>query len=53
MAAIPLFGLTKTLHTLIGMGSAALAAAVPGFPERVNEIQKNIYTPESFVYNVP
>ena len=26
--AIPLFGDTKILHTLIGMGSAALAAAV-------------------------
>ena len=27
--AIPLFGHTKILQTLIGMGSAALAAAVP------------------------
>ena len=26
---IPLFGHTKTLHTPIGVGSAALAAAVP------------------------
>ena len=29
LAAIPLCGHTKILHTLIGMGSAALAAAVP------------------------
>ena len=29
LAAIPLIGHTKTLHTLIGMGSAALAASVP------------------------
>ena len=29
LAAIPLSGLTKTLHTLIRMGSAALAATVP------------------------
>ena len=29
LAAIPLFGHTKILHTLRGMGSAALAAAVP------------------------
>ena len=29
LAAIPLFGVTKILHTLIGMGSAVLAAAVP------------------------
>ena len=29
LAAIPLFGHTKIQHTLIGMGSAALAAAVP------------------------
>ena len=28
LAAIPLFGYTKTLHTRVGMGSAALAAAV-------------------------
>ena len=26
---IPLFGHTKILHTLVGMGSAALAATVP------------------------
>ena len=29
LAATPLFGHTEILHTLIGMGSAALAAAVP------------------------
>ena len=29
LAAIPLFGHTKILHTLIEMGSTALAAAVP------------------------
>ena len=29
MAATQLFGHTVTLHTLTGMGSAALAAAVP------------------------
>ena len=29
LAAIPLFGHTKILHTLIGMSSTALAAAVP------------------------
>ena len=28
LAAIPLFGYTKTLHTRVGMGSAALSAAV-------------------------
>ena len=28
LAAIPLFGHTKILHTLIGLGSAALAASV-------------------------
>ena len=28
LAAIPLFGRTKMLHTLVGMGSAALAAAL-------------------------
>ena len=35
-ATIPLLGLTKILHTPIGMGSAALAAAVlsdPKFPQ--------------------
>ena len=29
LATIPLFGHTKILHTLIGMGSAALVMAVP------------------------
>ena len=29
LAAIPVFGHMKTLHTLTGMGSAALVAAVP------------------------
>ena len=29
LAATPVSGHTKVLHTLIGMGSAALAAAVP------------------------
>ena len=29
LAAVALFGHTEILHTLIGMGSAALAAAVP------------------------
>ena len=29
LTAIPLLGHRKILHTLIGMGSAALAAAVP------------------------
>ena len=32
LAAVPLFGHTKILHTLLGMGSAALAAAVPYLP---------------------
>ena len=34
LAAIPLFGHMKILHTLIGMGSAALAAVVP-YPSKV------------------
>ena len=33
-AAIPVFGHTKILHTLIGMGSATLAGAVP-YPSNV------------------
>ena len=33
LAAIPLFGRTKILHILTGMGSTALAAAVP-YPVR-------------------
>ena len=36
--AIPLFGLTKILHTPIGMGSAALAAAVPPYPSGATRI---------------
>ena len=42
MAAIPLFGHTEMLHTPIGMGSAALAAAVrgPEFHGRDNEVLK-------------
>ena len=28
LAAVPLFGHTKILHTMVGMGSATLAAAV-------------------------
>ena len=37
-AAVPLSGHTKTLHTPIGMGSAALAAAVlyPGKATRIS-----------------
>ena len=37
LAAIPLFGHTKILHTLIGMGRAALATAVP-YPSKVTEL---------------
>ena len=43
---LPLFGSMKILHTLIGMGSAALAAAVPypgkavPFPTRDKEVLK-------------
>ena len=49
---IPLFGHMKILHTLVGMGSAALAAAVasprqgdPNFPPGINEVYLyiNIY----------
>ena len=39
LAAIPLSGHRKILHTLIGMGSAALAAAVP-YPGKVNRISR-------------
>ena len=34
---IPLFGHTKILHVLLGMGSAALAAAVP-YPGKATRI---------------
>ena len=37
LAAVPLFWHTKILHTLIGMGSAALAAAFP-YPGKVIRI---------------
>ena len=37
LEAIPLFGHTKILHTPIGMGSAALAAAVP-YPGKTSRI---------------
>ena len=37
--AIPLFGHTKILQTLIGMGSAALAAAVP-YPGKATRIAR-------------
>ena len=37
LAAIPLFGVTKMLHTLTGMGSVVLAAAVP-YPGKVTWI---------------
>ena len=36
LAAIPFFGHTKIPHTLTGMGSAALAAAVP-YPSKVSQ----------------
>ena len=49
LSAIPLFGHTKILHTLIGMGSAALAAAElyqvikrSKFPARDNEVLRQI-----------
>ena len=37
ITAIPLFGHRKILHTLIGMGSAVLAAAVP-YPDKATQI---------------
>ena len=37
LAAIPLFRRTNILHAMIGMGSAALAAAVP-YPGKVTRI---------------
>ena len=37
LAAMPLFGHTKIPHTLIGMGSTALVAAVP-YPGKVIRI---------------
>ena len=37
LTATPLFGHTKIQHTLIGMGSAALAAAVP-YPGKATRI---------------
>ena len=40
LAAVPLFCHTKTLHTLVGMGSAALAAAVP-YPGKATKISLN------------
>ena len=53
LAAVPLFGHTKILPTLIEMGSAALAAAAvpyrvrrPEFPAR----DKNYYHPYYYYY---
>ena len=37
LAAIPLSGHTETLHTLVGMCSAALLAAVP-YPDEATQI---------------
>ena len=50
LAAIPVFGHKKMLHSLVGMDSAALAAAVsylvrqPEFPARDNEALKKSKT---------
>ena len=47
---MPLFGYTKILHTLVGMRSAALVAAVallrqgePNVPQGINEVHIYIY----------
>ena len=40
LAAIPLFGQTKILHTLTGTGRAALAAAVPNYPGKVTRVSR-------------
>ena len=41
LAAIPLFGHTKILSTLIGMGGTALEAAVP-YPGKVTQIPETL-----------
>ena len=43
LAAIPLFGHTEILHTPIGMGSAALAAAVPYHATRIPGRDKEVF----------
>ena len=37
LTAVPLFGHMKMLHTVVGMGSAALVVAVP-YPAKVTHI---------------
>ena len=50
LAAIALFGHTKILHTLIGMGSAALAAAVP-YPGKATRISRKEQRSTKYVHN--
>ena len=49
LAAIPLFGHTKVLHTPVGTGSAALAAAVP-YPGKATRISRTVKEKEVVVF---
>ena len=49
LEAIPLFGHTKILHTLVGMGSAALAAAAP-YPGKTSRILREGQTSTFFFF---